>query len=335
MKGHGTSLLGHCGRHVRRSGVDRSSAARFVALGAIWGSSFLFIKEALEGLAPAQVVLGRLLAGALVLVVAVVLRHGAWPRGGALWGHLIVLAVVANVVPFFLFAWGEERVSSALAGVLNAATPLLTMLIGLVVVPEERATPARIAGLVAGFGGVVVIMAPWEAGALEGALGGKLACLGAAACYGVSFTYTRRFVVGRGVASHSLAAGQIVLATAMTAALTPVVAPEAPSLSGGVVAAVLALGFGGTGIAYLLYYRLIHDVGATSASMVTYVIPVVAVILGVVVRDEPLTFNLVVGAAVVIVAVAVAEGRWSAGGEAGGAPHVADGDRDTDPLAAH
>ncbi|MBA3655627.1 MAG: DMT family transporter [Actinobacteria bacterium] len=294
---------------MRRSGVDRGSAFRFVALGAIWGSSFLFIKIALEGLAPAQVVLGRLATGAVVLVVAVALRHGTWPRRRGAWGHLALVAVVGNVLPFFLFSWGEVRVSSALAGVLNAATPLLTMLIALVVLPEERATRLRLAGLVAGFTGVVVILAPWRAGAAAGALSGKLACLGAAACYAVSFTYTRRFVTGRGTAPHVLAASQIVVATALALVLTPVVAPDRPHLTAAVVGAVLALGCGGTGVAYLLYYRLIADVGATTASMVTYVIPVVAVFLGVVVRDEPLTANLVVGAVMVIAAVTVAEGR--------------------------
>jgi drug/metabolite transporter (DMT)-like permease len=289
--------------------MGRAGAVRFVALGAIWGSSFLFIKVALEGLAPAQVVLGRLLTGAIVLVAAVFVRHGTWPRERRLWAHLALLAVVGNVLPFFLFAWGEERVGSALAGVLNAATPLLTMLMALVVLPEERAGLVRVLGLVAGFAGVVVILAPWQSGAADGALSGKLACLGAAACYGVSFTYTRRFVTGRGYGSAELAASQIVLATALAAVLAPVVASEAPHLTGAVVGAVLALGLGGTGVAYLLYYRLIADVGATTASMVTYVIPVVAVILGVVVRDEPITLHMVLGAVVVIVAVALAEGH--------------------------
>ncbi|HZN16347.1 MAG TPA: DMT family transporter [Acidimicrobiales bacterium] len=292
--------------------MDRASAARFVALGAIWGSSFLFIKVALEGLAPAQVVLGRLLAGAIVLIAAVAVRHGTWPREPRMWANLALLAMVGNVLPFFLFAWGEQRVGSALAGVLNAATPLLTMLIGLALLPEERATLVRFVGLVAGFAGVVVILAPWEVGAGAGALSGKLACLGAATCYGVSFTYTRRFVTGRGYGSSELAASQILLASAMALVLVPVVAPDGPHLHGSVVAAVLALGAGGTGVAYLLYYRLIADVGATTASMVTYVVPVVAVVLGVVVRDEPLTWHMVVGAVVVIVAVALAEGRAAA-----------------------
>jgi drug/metabolite transporter (DMT)-like permease len=271
----------------------------------------LFIKVALEGLAPAQVVLGRLATGAIVLTGAMVVRRGRWPRDPRMWAHLAVLAVVANVLPFFLFAWGERRVSSGLAGVLNAATPLLTMLIGLVVVPAERATRVRLVGLLAGFGGVIVILAPWRAGAAEGDLAGKLACLGAAACYGMSFTYTRRFVTGRGHGSHVLAASQIMVAAGLAVVITPVVAPQSPHLSAAVVGAVLALGCGGTGLAYLLYYRLITDVGATTAAMVTYVIPVVAVVLGVVVRHEPLTLNMVVGAAIVIAAVALAEGRWA------------------------
>jgi drug/metabolite transporter (DMT)-like permease len=296
---------------MRRSGVDRASAARFVALGAIWGSSFLFIKVALEGLAPSQVVLGRLSTGALVLLVAVAVGHGTWPRERRLWAHLTLLAAVGNVLPFFLFAWGEQHVSSALAGVLNAATPLLTMLIGLVVLPDERASAVRFAGLIAGFGGVVVILAPWQRGVGGGALGGQLACLGAAACYGVSFTYTRRHVTGRGYGSAPLAATQIVIASVLAAMVVPITAHHVPHLHPSVVGAVLALGCGGTGLAYLLYYRLIADVGATTAAMVTYVVPVVAVILGVLVRDEPLTLHVVVGAAVVIGAVALAEGRWA------------------------
>ena len=284
---------------------------RFVALSAIWGSSFLFIKEALEGLAPAQIVLGRLLAGAIVLAAAVGIRHGTWPRDARTWGHLAVLALVANVVPFCLFAWGEKHVSSAAAGVLNAATPLMTMLVALAVLPEERATPVRLLGLAGGFGGVVIILAPWRAGAFHGALGGELACVGAAACYGVSFTYTRRFVTSRGYAPASLAAGQIAVAAVFAAAVVPVLAPTTPHLTTHVVLSVVALGAGGTGLAYLLYYGLIAEVGATTASMVTYLMPAVAVVLGVTVRHEPLTFNLVLGAAVVIGSVGLAEGRWA------------------------
>lgn len=292
--------------------MDRGSAARFLALGGIWGSSFLWIKIALEGLAPAEIVLGRLACGAIVLAVAVVMGRRGWPTGGAAWRHLGVIAIVGNVVPFFLFAWGEQHVGSSIAGVLNGATPLLTMVVALALLPEERATVVRVVGLVVGFAGVVVILAPWRPGAAEGALSGKLACLAAAGCYAVSFSYTRRFIAGRGFGgSASLAAAQLVMATGVAAVVAPVASTHGPHLTTAVALALLALGAGGTGTAYLLYYGLIEKVGATTASMVTYVIPVVAVALGVLVRGEPLTANVGLGAVVVIAGVAIAEGRWA------------------------
>lgn len=292
--------------------MDRASATRFVALGAIWGSSFLWIKIALEGLSPADIVLGRLASGAAVLLVAVLVGRRGWPRGGMAWRHLGVVAIVSNVVPFFCFAWAEQHVGSSIAGVLNGATPLLTMVVALALLPEERATVVRVIGLVVGFAGVVVILAPWRPGAAEGTLTGKLACLAAAACYAVSFSYTRRFVAGRGYGgSASLAAAQLVMAAGVAAVVAPVASTHGPHLTTAVALAVLALGAGGTGTAYLLYYGLIEKVGATTASMVTYVIPVVAVVLGVVVRGEPLTVNVAIGTVVVIAGVGIAEGRWA------------------------
>ena len=291
--------------------MNRSGLVRLVALSGVWGSSFLFIKVALDGLAPAQVVLGRLVFGAIVLVLAVTIRHEQWPRRRSVWGHLAVLAVVANVLPFCLFAWGEQRVSSALAGLLNAATPLMTMCIGWLLVPEERANRVRALGVIGGFVGVAIILAPWRRGA-GGNLAGELACLGAAACYGLAFSYTKRFVSGRAEAPTPLAAGQITVAAAMSLVVTPVLAPHGPHLTPAIAGAVLALGAGGTGLAYLLYYRLIAELGATTTSMVTYLMPVTAVVLGVLVRHEPITLDMALGAAIVVGAVALAEGRWAA-----------------------
>jgi drug/metabolite transporter (DMT)-like permease len=294
--------------------MSRASAVRLALLSLIWGSSFLLIKVALEGLAPAQVVMGRVFAGATVLLAAMVVRRVPFPRSPALWGHLAVLAVFANVVPFTLFAWGETRIDSGLAGILNGATPLLTLVFALALLPEERITRARVAGLLVGFAGVVVIVGPWRAGALSGALAGQLACLGAAACYGVAFTYTRRFVSGSGQPLLVLASSQLVVAALVLLGLSPFIAGDPMQLSARVLAAVLTLGVAGTGIAYLLYYGLIRDVGATTASMVTYLIPIVAFALGVVVRDEPAHWYVFAGAAIVIAGVALAEGRFGDGG---------------------
>jgi drug/metabolite transporter (DMT)-like permease len=296
--------------------VNGASAARLALLSCIWGASFLFIKEGLEGLAPMQIVLVRVVSGAAVLAAIVAVRRVALPRSRALWGHLAVLAVLANVVPFFLFAWAEQRIGSGMAGILNGATPLLTLAVAVAFLPEERATPVRVAGMVLGFAGVVLIVGPWRDDAGGGTLAGQLACVAAAACYGVTFVYTRRFVVSRGEPLLALAAGQLSAASLMLLVLAPFVARDPVDLTASVVASVLTLGVVGTGLAYLLYYALVHDEGATTASMVTYLIPIVAVVLGVVVRDEAVTWNTLAGAAVVIAGVALAEGRLGRGGPA-------------------
>jgi drug/metabolite transporter (DMT)-like permease len=281
---------------------------RLALLALMWGVSFLFIKVALEGLAPAQIVLGRLLAGGAVLGGIVALRREPLPRRPVLWAHLLAMGVLGNVVPFFLFAWGEQRASSSLAGIYNATTPLLTLLVAIVALPQERPNAARAAGLGLGFLGVLVVLAPWRG---VGAAGftGQAAFVAAAACYGVSFVYTRRFLSGSGYSPLALSAGQIGGAAAVLVLLTPFVALTPVSLPPRVVASVLALGAFGTGLAYLIYYGLIRDVGATTASTVTYLTPLVAVALGVAVLGDQVYWNHVVGAAVVVLGVAVAEGR--------------------------
>jgi drug/metabolite transporter (DMT)-like permease len=288
--------------------THRASYVRLGLLALIWGSSFLFIKVALDGLSPAQVVLGRVVAGAAVLLVVVGLRSQRLPRSPRLWIHLAVVAVVANVVPFSLFAWAETRIDSGLAGILNGATPLLTLVMAVVLLPDERITASRVAGLVIGFAGVVFIIGPWRTNALSGDLLGQLACLTAAGCYGVAFAYTRRFLAGR-AEPLVLAAGQLLAGSVVLAVLSPLIATGPLHLHGRVVASVLALGVLGTGVAYVLSSRLISDEGATTVSMVTYLIPIVAFVLGVVVRHEPVHWYTFAGAAVVIVGVATAEGR--------------------------
>lgn len=285
-----------------------------VLLALIWGTSFLLIKVGLEGLSPTQLVLGRLGTGALALVVPGALgraRPGSRPLGwaGWPWGRLGLVAVMANVVPFLLFAWAEEHVSSGLAGLLNGTTPLFTVLAALAVLPEERLTRTRALGLVLGMAGVVVVLAPWRQGLSTSSLLGEVACLGAAASYGVGFVYTKRLLSGRGLTAAALATGQLVAATVILGLLAPLVATGPVRLGPAVVAAVVTLGAVNTGFAYLLYHFLVEESGATGASAVTYLVPVVAVTLGVVARGESLTWTLLAGGAVVIVGLLVLEGR--------------------------
>ena len=289
-------------------GVTGSALARLSALAVLWGSSFLFIKVGIEGLSPSQLVLGRLLTGASVLAAIVVVRRERLPRRRVVWVHLALLGVVGNIAPFLLFAWGEQRASSSLAGIYNASTPLLTLLMAIVALPEERPNAARATGLVLGFLGVLTVLAPWQ-GVGGGGLAGQVAFVAASVCYGVSFVYTRRYLSGTGHSPLALATGQISVAALELLLLAPFVATGPVSLPLRVIASVLALGAFGTGLAYLLNYALIRDVGATTASTVTYLIPIVAVALGVMVLGDRLAWHHLVGALVVVFGVAVAEGR--------------------------
>ena len=276
-------------------------------LGGIWGTSFLFIKVALEGLPPLYVSLARCAAGAAVMLAAVAVGRLRLPRQLLLWRQLLVLALLTNVIPFTLFAWGQERVSSSVAGIYNGTTPLMTLLVALALVSDERPTAERIAGLLLGFLGVVVVLGPWH-GVGSNTVAGQLACLAASGCYGLGFHYTRRVFQGRGLSPVELTAGQMLLSTALLAVAAPIGGGEV-TVTWRVAAAVGALGAFGTGIAYVIYHGLVRDVGAMTTSLVTFIVPVVAVFLGVVVLDEPLTWNLFAGGVVVFAGVAVAEGR--------------------------
>src|SRR3954452_5686252 len=287
--------------------MSRASATRLALLACLWGSSFLFIKVALDGLSPIQIVLARMTTGALVLLAIVAARHEQLPRGRSTWAHIAVAAVVANLIPYFLFGWGEQRVDSAVAGTLNATTPLFTLAIAYATRTEPTITRQRVAGFLLGFLGAVLIIAPWNNKASSAT--GARACLAAAASYGVSYVYMRRYLAGRGTSPTALAAAQISVGALILLITAPVLVGQAVDLQLDVVASVLALGALGTGLAYLLNYRLIQDEGATTASTVTYLLPIVAVILGAIVLGEPITWNLVVGTVVVLAGVGISDGR--------------------------
>ena len=284
------------------------SLLRLGLLALLWGSNFLLIAVALDGFSPLQILAGRLWLGALALVAIVLLGGQRWPRDRRVWQHLLFAAVVGNVVPYYLFAWAEQTVASSLAGVLNATTPLFTLAIAVAARQEPRVTLDRIAGLVIGFVGVVVIMAPWQAGAL-GSLAGQLGVLAASACYGVVFVYQRRFLTGRGTSPLVLAAAQMVVGALVVGLAAPAIVSAPAVWSLAPVAGLIVLGTLGTGVAYAINFRLIQDEGATNASTVTYLLPVVAVVLGAAFLAEAVTANVVAGTLVVFVGIALAQQR--------------------------
>lgn len=280
---------------------------KFSALALIWGLSFVFIKIGDETLAPVQVTFGRVAFGAAALLIAVRLTGQRLPHGTRTWAHLAMVALIANVAPFTLFAYAEQRIPSSLAGICNATTPLFTVLIALLALPDERPTRRRTTGLIVGFVGVLVVLGVWS-GVGGASRTGALMAMGAALCYGLGFSYIRRFLSNTSHSNLTLATGQLLAGTVELAVVTPLVSGPPASLPPRVILAVAALGALGTGLAYLLQYGVIRDAGATVASSVTYLIPVVATAAGIVVFGEHLSWNEPAGAVVVLVGAALSGG---------------------------
>ncbi|MFJ8886457.1 DMT family transporter [Streptomyces sp. NPDC102402] len=276
-------------------------------LALLWGSSFLWIKIALNGgLSPLYITVIRCALGAAVLLVLARSAGQRLPRSRRTWGHLVVAAFFCNALPFLFFSIGEQTVDSGVAGVLNATTPLWSMGIGLALGTERGRHPLRLAGLLLGFAGVLVVFAPWQESGLTS--GGALFLLAAAVSYAVAFAYMARNLLGGDGAPLALSAAQLVAATGLTALALPTdPGPLDPGL--GAVLAVIVLGIFGTGITFHLNSRLIADEGPTAAATVGYLLPVVSVGLGALVLDEQLSARVVTGMAVVLVGVGLTRTR--------------------------
>jgi drug/metabolite transporter (DMT)-like permease len=287
--------------------MKSKSLVRLGALAVLWGSGFLLIKEALTGLSPFQIVFGRMLTAAVAMLALTLATKRRLPTDRRIWVHLAVMAIITNIAPYFLFAWAELRVTSALAGVLNATTPLFTLLAALAT-GTERNAPSRLIGFIVGLLGVVILAAPWAA-PQRSTLAGIVAALLASACYALGYVYARRFLTPRAVPAVVLSTGQILAGAVLLAVVAPALGRGHVHLSVTVVAAVVALGVVGTGASYVLNYQLIADEGPTAASTATYLIPIVAVILGAFVLAEPVTWNLALGAITILAGVAISEGR--------------------------
>jgi drug/metabolite transporter (DMT)-like permease len=271
-----------------------------------WGSSFLWIKMGLTGFTPVQITFIRLVFGAGVLVALCYAGRNRLPRDRKLWGHLVVAALFGNAVPFTLFAVGERSVDSGVAGVLNATTPLWVLLIAIMLRTERNLPPAKIAGLVLGFCGTLLIFSPWEA---SFASWDALLILVAAMCYAVSFAYIGRFIAGRGVGPMALSAAQVTAALGLITLAVPFYGVEPIHLRWDAAVAVAVLGIFGTGLAFVLNYRIIADEGATNAATVGYLLPVVSVLLGALFLDENLTPHVIAGMVVVLGGVALTRVR--------------------------
>ncbi len=274
-----------------------------LALGAIWGASFLFIKVIVDETSSLEVAEGRMFFGALAVGVVIAMRKMPLRRPPALWFKVAVWALVGIVVPFILIAWAEEHIASGTASVLNSSMPLFTMLFAAIFLIEEQLTPARVAGLGIGFVGIIVLAGGDVYDLRDSAVLGQLAVVGAAACYGAGAVYARSLLKEEDPVS--LTGGQLMLGTLLVLPLMLIVrgTPDY-SLSVEAWLSLLALGVLGTGIAIIIYMWLVDNVGSVRSSLVTYIIPIVGLFLGWAVLDESIGINTVLGCALIIAGVA-------------------------------
>jgi drug/metabolite transporter (DMT)-like permease len=275
----------------------------FILLGLVWGSSFFWIKIAVQEIGPFTLVAYRLLFGALGLLGFVAFQRPALPASRRLWLAMALLGLTNTAVPFVLISWGEQYIDSGVASILNSTVPLFTMLIAHLFLLDERMSWMKLLGLAVGFGGVVLLFSQDMAGGLAvNSLLGQAAVLVAALMYAGSSVFARRVL--RQVSPILQAFVTVTVADVLVWFATPLVESPLEVPSGGPVwIAIIWLGILGSCVAYLLYYYLIQEIGSTRTTLVTYVLPVVGITLGVIFLGEQLNLQLAAGTILVVAGV--------------------------------
>ncbi|MCP2031453.1 drug/metabolite transporter (DMT)-like permease [Okibacterium sp. HSC-33S16] len=291
------------------SAGSRRITLQFVGMGLVWGASFLFMKVALTGVSFGQVAWTRILLGALTLGIIALATRAKLPRNPKIWMHFSVIAITYCVIPYSLFAWSEQYISSSLASILNAVTPIMTALMATLLFRVEKLSAGQVFGIAVGILGVIIIVAPWQAGALVGDWQGQLACIGAVTSYGFSFGYLRKFLTPYQVPSITAAFMYMGIAGVIMLVLTPVVAWQPVDLDIWVVLSLVGLGAFGTGIVYIWNMNVLAAWGPTATSSVTYITPVVGVILGVLLLSESLGWHEPLGAVIVFLGILLTQKR--------------------------
>jgi len=279
----------------------------FIGLGLIWGSSFLWIKIAVQEMGPNTLVAYRVLFGLLFGIVVVLFQRAKWPSTFKEWLPLLVLGLTNIAIPFFLISWGEQVIDSGVASILDATVPLFTILVAHFLLHDDKMTVPKVLGLLMGFAGVVVLMSK-DIGASSGSLLGQAAVIIASVFYAASSIIARKYTEDTPAIFRSV--GPLVSATAVMWLATfvvesPVKVPTLPLIW----VALLWLGILGSGFAFILLYYLIHEIGPTRATMVTYLFPLSGVTLGVLFLHEQLTWQVATGAVLIILSLVVA--NWT------------------------
>lgn len=297
------------------TGINLRMGARewaiLLFLSVLWGGSFFFIDVAVDSVAPFTLVLLRVLLGAATLLLVLQATGQGLPFERRTLGPFFLLALLNNVIPFSLFAWGQQHIASGLASILNATTPLWAVLVAHLFTADERATPLKILGVVVGFSGVALMIGgDVLTGLADADLVAQLACLAATLCYALAGVHARRFR-RMGVAPIAVSAGQLSASVLVMLPLVLLFEPpwQAAAPTGAAWAAIAGLGLFSTALAYILYFRLIDSAGATNAILVTFLIPATAILLGALFLGEALALRHFLGMGLIGVGLAAIDGR--------------------------
>jgi len=288
--------------------MRKSWLPAYLALGTVWGCSFIFIELGLEFLTPFGVTFIRCALGAITLIIIARIRKINLPTDRKVWQKLWVVALLLNVIPGVLFAFAQQYVTSVFASIINAATPLMTLVFILVIFREEKLKREQIYGLLIGALGVMTVVGVWkELG--DNQLVGVVALLIAVSCYGASYPYSTRNVIPLKLKPEALAAGQLIMAAITLLPLFLINGISNNSYPRQSVIAMLCLGIFGSGFAYIWNFSITAAAGSAIASSVTYLTPVVAVIVGRLFLGEVIVWHEIVGAIIVILGALLSQGR--------------------------
>lgn len=293
-----------------RSRMNRSDWTLLVALAVIWGGAFFFISVAVQSVQPLTYVWLRLSLAAAALWLFLSWRGEKLGLPRSVWGSMLLLALLNNVIPFALFGWGQTHIASGLASILNATTPIWGVVVAHLFTRDERMTPAKIAGVLLGFGGVAMMIGPTLASSLGNNALAQLACVAASLSYALAAVWARRFKA-MGLPPMAVTTGQLTVGALVMLPIALIVdQPWLRPLPGaGAWASILALAVVCTAFAYVLYFRLIDSAGATNALLVTLLVPPTAILLGAAFLGEALAPQDFLGLVLIALGLAAIDGR--------------------------
>ena len=284
--------------------------AMLIILSILWGGSFFFIELAVTELPPFTIVWVRVMLAALALWIFVITSGLTIPVTGKVWRAFLIMGLLNNVIPFSLIVWGQTHISSGLASILNATTPLFTVIVASLFLADERPTPLKLVGVFIGFIGTVVMIGPSALQGLGAHTLGQLAILGAALSYGFATVFGRRFKA-MNVDPVIIAAAQVTISAIVLAPLAILFEKpfSLPFPTAKTMTAVITLAILSTSVAYILYFRLLASAGATNSALVTFLVPVSAIFLGILVLGESLEWIHLVGMGLIAIGLSAIDGR--------------------------